>query len=103
MNQTIYNLNQIIYNRSTIFKKGGRVGKMIENLALFLKLYIIRISGVIYNEIWIIYIVRIKKNGCSRSQPEIEKLNSGVRVIGVIKSTESVKFKLANFYKFKGS
>jgi hypothetical protein len=28
-------------------------------------------------------------------------LNSGVRVRGVIKSTESVKFKLANIYKIK--
>jgi hypothetical protein len=32
---------------------------------------------------------------------EIKKLNSGVRVRGVIKSTESVKFKLANIYKIK--
>ncbi len=30
-----------------------------------------------------------------------KKLNSGVRLRGVMKSTESVKFKLANIYKIK--
>ena len=32
-----------------------------------LKLYIIRISGVMYTEIWIINIIRILTNGCNRS------------------------------------